>query len=388
MLKIEGIWDSCTGCLACMNICPRKAIESHYDTEGFIRPTVNHSLCVECHSCEKVCHVLFQYSEKPLDEYHGLIARSLDADTLLNSSSGGLFHELAQWTINNGGVVFAATYDYDKMCLKHSSTDELPLLLFQKSKYIESDTGNTFSRVYKSLMSGRSTLFCGTPCQVSGLRTFLQMQKCPMEQLILVDFFCHGVPSSIHFAEWVSYLSKRKLKGDVTSVDFRNKDDGWFPYNVVYKSAIRKIQHPYYEDLISAAFYDNLALRRSCSNCREIFYHNSDLTLGDYRGPLLKEFNTDNKGLSLIVVNTNQGEKVLSQLRKGGKIESSVITQDDFKYAYHHKNEDLFSLAKRDKNYRMIDRYGYNTTLLLKYGFRIALLKTKRWIKTTIKGIR
>ena len=47
--------SECFGCEACVQVCPKNAIEMKEDGEGFRYPSVNSDLCVECGLCQKVC---------------------------------------------------------------------------------------------------------------------------------------------------------------------------------------------------------------------------------------------------------------------------------------------------------------------------------------------
>ena len=47
--------DDCFGCLSCLNVCPKDCISVSTDTNGFIRPIIDESKCIECNRCVKVC---------------------------------------------------------------------------------------------------------------------------------------------------------------------------------------------------------------------------------------------------------------------------------------------------------------------------------------------
>lgn len=47
----------CTGCTACCVICPKHAISMVADEEGFLYPTIDGDLCIQCRMCVDVCPV-------------------------------------------------------------------------------------------------------------------------------------------------------------------------------------------------------------------------------------------------------------------------------------------------------------------------------------------
>ena len=49
--------SKCTGCTACMNICPVQCIVMRRDREGFDYPVANPDICISCGKCERICPV-------------------------------------------------------------------------------------------------------------------------------------------------------------------------------------------------------------------------------------------------------------------------------------------------------------------------------------------
>lgn len=101
--------EDCCGCGACAQVCPKSCISMIADNEGFLYPHVNTSDCVQCSLCEKVCNILHRREEHaPLKV---LAAINRDEKIRKQSSSGGIFHILAESVINKGGIVFGARFD-------------------------------------------------------------------------------------------------------------------------------------------------------------------------------------------------------------------------------------------------------------------------------------
>ena len=217
----------CTGCGACVSNCPKKALSLQYNEEGFYHPSVNEELCINCGACEKVCHALNSVQpDTPSRNFTAYMVKSNDASIVAKSSSGGAFSLLADKVLKEGGVVWGARYNFDKERLEHCSTDDCSLDELRKSKYIESYMGDSFSKVRRQLQEGRKVMFVGTPCQVEGLTTFLSARKVDTNNLLLVRFVCHGVPSNKFFTEYKHY-EETKRGSKMIRFDFRPKTRGW-----------------------------------------------------------------------------------------------------------------------------------------------------------------
>ena len=215
----------CTGCTACASACPKGCITMEADENGFLYPKINETACIHCGLCEARCPLL---SPLPLTMHlpTAFAAYTKDEPLRLESSSGGIFTELAKTVLAQGGVVYGAAYDAQFHVVHRAVEDEADLSALRGAKYAQSDLGDTFLRVQEALRQGQSVLFSGTPCQVAGLKSFLNQDY---ESLITVDFVCHSVPSPM---AWQSYL--RSL-GEVREISLRAKDTGWSRYRYCHK---------------------------------------------------------------------------------------------------------------------------------------------------------
>ena len=192
--------SKCCGCNACVQACPKQCIEMHEDDEGFLYPRVDTTRCIDCGKCEKVCPVINQAEpHRPIKVYAAI---NPDEEIRRQSSSGGIFTLLAEQTIKEGGVVFGARFD-ESWQVTHDYTESIEgLASLRGSKYVQSCIGDTFLKAEAFLKQGRKVLFTGTPCQISGLKKYLHKEY---ENLLTVDFVCHGVPSPLI---WQKYLSE------------------------------------------------------------------------------------------------------------------------------------------------------------------------------------
>lgn len=300
----------CSGCTACQSICPKEAISMVADKEGFLYPRVDESKCVQCGLCEKVCPSLNRdLPRTPLAVY---AAKAKDDELRLKSSSGGVFSLLARQVIARGGVVYGAGFDHNDWHVMHKSAeneDELEDL--RGSKYVQSDVQGIYAAVTDQLLAGREVLFSGTPCQVAGLRRYLNVLKVDAAKLLLVDVVCHAVPSPL---AWRKYLDERLAKTGsgaiIRRISFRHKNCGWKRYSLSLRFANDK---EYLCDLRTdpflRGFLSELYNRPSCHNCqcREL-RSGSDLTIADYWRVHEKFLEMDDdRGTSLVLVNTNKG---------------------------------------------------------------------------------
>ena len=203
--------EDCCGCTACYNICPKDAIKMEPDNEGFLYPTVDVELCIECGLCEKVCPIKNKkcLAEEKTDGY---IVRNLDEDIVKDSTSGGAFTVFAKYIFDNNGVVYGAGYDSEMNVVCKKATNMAEVAEMRGSKFVQSSLGNTFSEIKELLKEGILVLFTGTPCQVGGLLAFLNYKP---SNLLCIDFVCRGVPSP---GLWRNYVEMMESKYNCDTV--------------------------------------------------------------------------------------------------------------------------------------------------------------------------
>ena len=200
----EELRRVCTGCTACSNLCAVNAITFERDTRGFLYPCVNEDACINCGVCKENCptneNIGIQHTYLPRYAY-----KNTD-DIRRVSSSGGAFSALAQYIINQNGVVYGCKYNDSVEAIHSRAETNGQIQSFYGSKYVQSELDSVFQLVKKDLQDKRVLLFSGTPCQVDGLKHFLTRDY---ENLYLVDFVCHGVPSPMLFKDHIALLEKK-----------------------------------------------------------------------------------------------------------------------------------------------------------------------------------
>lgn len=344
-LKTGIMQDSCVGCGACTNICPNKCLQMVVDQEGFWYPEVLKSSCINCKRCETVCPVR-QKQIIQVPQYCYAIKNKND-DIRMSSSSGGVFSALAESILGKEGTIYGAAMDESCSVCHIEVTEKKELKYLRGAKYSQSELGTIYCQVKTNLDNGKYVLFSGTPCQVAGLRAYLQKDY---EKLICVDIICHGVPSPL---VWKKYLEQESFGKLPRCVNFRSKKSGWSHYKysiqMEYEDGSSIIQKNG-ENAFLQGMIQNLYQRPSCSYC--LFKgenHPGDITLGDFWGIWnLDESFDDDKGVSAVIVNTDKGKSLLDSCMEQFEVKKVLI--DDIKKenpswaksSYQHKKRDVF----------------------------------------------
>ena len=306
--------EICTGCMACMNACAKGALSFIKDNEGFLQPHIDTAKCVDCGLCERSCPELqehFHQHEGIPDVYAGwnIIDRSV-------SSSGGAFSSIARYTLSQGGFVYGATLNEDLEC-KHIEINSIEGLdKLRGSKYIQSNIGLAYKQVKQRLSSGGYVLFTGTPCQISGLMSYLGKDY---EKLVTIDLICHGVPSNSLFLAYIKKLQERLGFAEnekVSSFEFRRREGWGFEPSIT--TTMSKCKKLYGIDALYMSAFDKASIfRRSCYQCHYAKTNrDGDFTIGDFWGVGKQgvPFKYDTtKGVSLLLVNSDKGRSIMKQ---------------------------------------------------------------------------
>ena len=300
--------DLCVGCGACADACPGEAITLSQDSYGFLRPVIDGSKCVVCRTCRGVCPANGSHKGGASGVF---AAYAKDKNVRNKSSSGGIFRLLADKTLEDGGVVAAVGYDENFRVVYKVASSGAKLDEMMGSKYTEALPNDIYSKVRDVLDSGKKVLFVGTPCRVAALKNLTGDR----ENLLTVDFLCHGVPSGLLFEKFIDENFKKR---DITDVSFRDKTHGWQEFSMRVDLSVGK---PYvcsqYKDPYLRMFLGNRFLRESCYNCKfKRDGYVSDVTLGDFWGisSCIPSMN-DDKGTSAVVVRTEKGSAAFDGIK-------------------------------------------------------------------------
>lgn len=399
------------GCNACVQRCPKQCITMHEDEQGFLYPSVELDLCINCNLCEKVCPVINQAAPRePLETFAG---ENPDDEVRMSSSSGGIFYALAKMIIDKGGVVFGAKFN-EQWEVVHDFTETLEgIKAFQGSKYVQSRIGNTFQQAESFLKDGRKVMFTGTPCQIASLNLFLR--KDYGKQLLKVDVICHGVPSPVVWREYLKYITRPKeasdakntfftsLKGTpvITDISFRDKRLGWEKYGFSVHVAASQAsgehsgsqsadkrdnnssiplfqlhnENPYFW-----AFNYAYILRPSCFACpAKSCKSGSNITIGDFWNIKKKYSDIDTRrGISLIMVHNKEMSEFICK--------NLIIRQTDYNTAVHCV-QSIVKPAKKPTKYDKFWKF-YNTDgvrILNSFFWKYRISKKQKFIINPVK---
>lgn len=384
--------NNCTGCRMCEQICPVNAIKMIENSEGFIEPYINKDKCINCGLCANKCPQLNSVKCTRLEKIETYAAKNKKISEQKASSSGGLFSAIANYIIENNGVVYGSAFN-NEIVVEHvriESKEELGKL--RGSKYVQSNTKHTFQEAKSDLENNKIVLYSGTPCQIAGLKAFLGKEY---EKLFTVDFVCHGVPSPKLFAKYIKWLEE-KNKSKIKKYDFRNKEkNGWgLTSKVIFEN--HKVKYinsnldSYYKSFLEGKTY-----RECCYLCK---YSNidrvSDITLADYWGVENEHPDFyDENGVSALLINTKKGKNILNKIKK------NIILKDTILKNIVKNNSNLkgptHRVQDRDMIYANIDKLNFDKYIRKNLKFRKRLkdiikslipISIKKKIKIVMKG--
>lgn len=370
--------EKCCGCTACYSICPRNAIKMIPDNEGFLYPNIDNDKCINCGLCQKVC--MYKNKMKENNKTPTIFAaknKNLCEKKL--SSSGGLFAVLSDYVLDNNGVIYGVAFSETLRAVHIRATNYAERNKCMGSKYSQSELKKTFLNVKQDVEQNKMVLFTGTPCQIKGLKMFLQNKE--YSNLYLVDIICHSTPSPKLFNEYISYIESKRNK-KVLNYFHRSKKLGWSNHcevaqyedgTIEFKSSLLQIW--------KKIFFSNLASRPSCYSCMFTnINRNSDITIADFWGiDQVDSSFYDKDGVSLLIISTPNGEELFNHIKD--KTEFKRYSVEDAKKC----NPQLYKNIEYDKNERNMfwsyySRFGFKG-ISKKYGGYTFKGKVKNTIK-------
>ena len=377
-LEIKNDRD-CMGCYGCYNICPVQCITMESNNEGFWYPKVDYDKCIKCKKCINVCPIINK--AVPDNEPLAYACYNKNENIRLDSSSGGVFTLVANEILKNNGVVFGVQLNQDFNAIHSYTESKEGLEKYRGSKYLQSRVGDTYKEVKGFLDKDRDVLFTGTPCQISGLKSYLGK---PYPNLFCMDNICHGVPSPKVWGKYVDFREKKS--GSTTQrIAFRLKNEGWKLYSVLFvftnNTEYRENQK---KDLFMRAFLKDICLRPSCYDCEfKSIHRKSDITMADFWGiqNIAPELD-DDRGTSLIFVNSDSGENMFD------RIKNNMIFKDvNINEAISYNPAAIKSVSchpKRNEFFNELDILEFDT-LVNKYCKDKFTVKIKRLCISTLQ---
>ncbi len=379
--------DNCTGCGACISSCPKSCIEMKVNQHGFQVPKVDTERCISCNICTSVCPQLNLSANS--DDTVGVFAFKINNDSArFNSSSGGFFYAVADYILSIGGYVCGCVLE-DLRAVHIISNDLDDIKKMQGSKYVQSDTTNTYGIIEPLIRQGKPVLFSGTPCQVAGFQSFLMAKHLSAENVYCLDFICHGVPSPEIWKSYVDFYKKEKRKNPI-DYKFRTKKFGWgkkalggdyYSYFVNNNQKTEEDMNSFLSRFWRYIFLSNICLRKVCNKCLySSISKPGDITMADFWGieKISPEFD-DSKGCSLVIIQNKKGE----ELFKAVKQKECTIEKVDIHDAFIEQ-PNVFSPSKANEKeeefWHDYDEYGFEYVLKKYFGYSNQL-KIKGYIK-------
>lgn len=356
--------QDCTGCGACENRCPVKAIKMEYDKDGFLFPKVA-DMCVNCGLCSKVCQVV---SRPELFDSPKAYAVWAENDIRMESSSGGMFSLMANKIISDGGVVFGAVFTEDfkgVFITEANSSDEI--LPMRRSKYVFCETKDSYSRAEAYLKEGRAVLYTGTPCEIAGLKKFLMKEY---DNLYTSDFVCHGANSVKAYHSWLDEFTRYR---EISDLNFRDKSvHGWSTTAVAKLKNGEIVRENFNDCSWYRGFLEGVTIRENCADCYFATGNRiADITMADAWGiNNIDDKLNDGKGTSLVLVSSVQGQKLFDRISKDMALCQEISFEAIRKYNGNLNYPQKLSIG-RPFFFAHLDEYGYNKALW--YG------RNRRW---------
>lgn len=356
MIDIKNKED-CTSCSACFNICPVGAISMEEDIEGFKYPKIDLEKCIKCNLCEKSCPMIEKAKNDNFEKPIIFAAWSKDEDIRLDSTSGGIFSEIAKVFLKDNQYVCGAVFNENWQVDHILSNDIKDLENLRSSKYLQSNIKYSFKEIKKLLDNHNKVLFCGSPCQVNGLYKYLRNEY---ENLYTIDFICRGMNSPKIFRMYLESLEK-KYKSKVNYIKFKHKIRGWHNFSTKIQFENNKVYiGGRYEDSYMRGYLKyNAFMRPSCYNCKfKEFPRVADITVADFWGIENIDKNLDeNKGTSMVLINSKKGKIIFEKTKENvfyKEIKSSKIFDGNICISASPERT-----INRDNVFQNIDKYSY-----------------------------
>lgn len=385
----------CTGCGACVVICPVSAIEYRLNENGFLEATVDNRLCINCKKCKKVCLKYLDKESIGKSIQHGLLfaARSTNKIAIKSCTSGGIAYEIAKYGFRNNYRVIGVVYNYEKniaeTIIAETSED---IEKFKGSKYLQSNTILCYENLVKRarMQEDEKYIMFGTPCQIVGINKVFEENNLKNE-IITVDLFCHGVPSYNVWNKYLHWLKENHNIENITSINFRSKAIGWHDFTMEIQSKELNYSHSSEYDLFYKAFFDNVLLNSACRKCiarKEMSM--ADLRLGDYWG---KRYQDNQEGISAVLVLSEEGELLLSKLVECSSIEiiektcveECTSNQSVYDYEYDEVHYKAISELK-NSNSLQHTIHRYRKSLPIKYQIKVSLKEMTAYLPDSFRA--
>lgn len=396
--------NECYGCTSCVNICSDQALSMQPNIEGFLIPELNKELCSNCGKCLIICPVLNHdntYKSKPNQQFEPIVyaVKHTNDNIRLSSSSGGAYTAISDYILKensllkNGdknssfGICYGAKFNSDFNVVHTGAKTSKERDSFKGSKYIQSVLTSTFTEIKQNLLDGKTVLYSGTPCQIGGLKNFLEYSKVSDENLFLNDVICHGIASPLLWKHNIQFL-ENKYKSKLVSFNFRAKEKGGQGYQLkaVFENG-RNIIDSLAVKVFIKLYFSHLIMRPSCYTCKySTERRTADITMGDFWGveKIFPGFD-DEKGVSLVIISSEKGKRIFESIKNDCVVKESNI--GECSKFQNNLNRPTALPGNRDKFWNDFLKFGFDY-IAKKYGGYNISTKIKKFIKRSVMSTK
>jgi coenzyme F420-reducing hydrogenase beta subunit len=325
----------CFGCGVCAAVCPKRIIEIKCNVDGFLMPKViDEDKCIDCSLCDKAC----SYEDTALAISRDVVAaysyQANDEEAIRTSTSGGFANDFARMMLAKGYKICGCRYNYNTNVAEHTVIDNInDLEQLKGSKYIQSDSQKAFSEILDAKNRDDKYVVFGSPCQIDSLRRAISMRK-QEDRFVLVDFFCHGVPTYNLWKAYLRYNAERNGIEKVEKLSFRDKMNGWHNFTFMLQNGDKKLYSALSQkDLFHSFFLNNICLGVACyERCKfKATNSSADIRMGDLWG---SKYIGNETGVSGLLVFLQKANGLVKQMQNIGNLRSEAIddvTESQFK---------------------------------------------------------
>lgn len=319
----------CTGCGACAVVCPEHAIKMLL--EGVFSPYVDETKCIGCGKCVDVCPGISVHVKNmadklwPNNDWNLKLGRfqstytgySNDSEIRFNAASGGiatsLICNLIRKKIVDGAIVTRMSHENPVVAESFIARTEDEIISACTSKYCPTSPV-ALVRELKCTSDKEKFAFVGLPCQIHGIRKLQSQERWIREKIILtVGLFCaHGVTS-----QGTEFLLKKLAKGTKNVEKFQYRGRGW-PGGIYVRYDDGEEFNIPHDNYWSPFFAPYFFTPYRCLTCHDLAAELADISVGDAWLDKIKR--KDNNGTSVIIVRSEFGEGLLTDMKEDGEI--------------------------------------------------------------------
>lgn len=377
--------DKCTGCKLCGDICPTKAISFLNHSDGCWYPKIDNNKCIKCNLCEKKCPAINAVISNNNDNPDVLAVWTKNDNVRYESTSGGVYFEIAKKFLDEGGYISGCVFFDNYKGAKHIvSNDQDDIYRIMGSKYFQSDTAGIYNSIKELLKEGNKILFCGTPCQVAALNSYLKDKYSDL--LYTLDFICKGINSPKAYRAYISEIESN-YKAPIHKVRQKSKKTGWqsLATNIQFADGREYHKDRYTDWWIQGYTCGNLFMRLNCAKCLyKEMPRQADLSFGDFWEIEGCSDEDMQKGISVVFVNNDKGKQLINSASDCLHIEKRQLTEvlkgNPYLFGQASQNGD------RSRFFELLEKEKFSTAVKKTYT-ETAIAKLKRYTKLFLKRV-